>query len=99
VSEKADLTATTRAVLAWLSPVTSRLELALEDSVSELARVPFPATPSSEIGAGRAGVVVLSWVPSASLLTRMSVRTFRLVVRPYTCAPPDLELVHEKIVA
>lgn len=99
VSEKADSAATARAVFAWLSPVASRVEPALEDSVSELARVALPATPSSELGAGRAGVVVLAWVPPASLLARMCVRTLRPVVRPRTCAPPDLELVHAEIVA
>jgi len=99
VSEKADSAATTRAVLAWLSPVASRVEPALEDSVSELARVTLTATPSAELGAGRAGVVVLPWIPPASLLARMGVRTLCPVVRPCTSAPPDLELVHAEIVA
>jgi hypothetical protein len=71
VSKEADSTATTQTVLAWLSPITSRVEPALENSVSELTGIALLAVSFTKIRACSAGVVVLPGIPTASLLTGM----------------------------
>lgn len=99
MSEETDSPLAARAVLARLSPVTGRVEPALENSMSELARVAFLAVTFSEIGAGRTRIVELPRVAAPGLLSRVGERTVSPVMRPATCAPPHLELEHPEMVA
>ena len=65
-----------RTVLAGLRTISGGVEPALEYAVSELARIAALAMAFSELRAGLSGVVVPPWIPPASLLTGVGVRTF-----------------------
>ena len=80
VGEEAHPPPATGAVLARLRAVTRGVEPALEDAVRVLARVAFLAISLAEIGARRAGVVILPRVTAARLLPRVGVRTLRPVM-------------------
>ena len=73
VGEEADAAVTGEPVLAWLGPVTRRVEPALKNTMSKLAGVAFGAAALAEVGAGRTRVVVLPRVAAAGLLARMSI--------------------------
>lgn len=76
MSEETDSAGTVRTVLAGLRTIAGGVEPALEYAVSELARVAALAMAFSEIRAGIAGVFMPQWIPPASLLTGVGVRTF-----------------------
>lgn len=73
VCEEADAAAAGGAVFAWLSPVPRRVEPALENPVSELARVASLAAPLAKLRARRARVVELPRVTPSGLLARVRV--------------------------
>lgn len=99
VSEETDFPTTTRSVLTGLSPIPIRMQPTLENPMCELARVTFLTIPFAKLRTRRTRIMVLQWVPTTSLLTRMRVRALRPIMRPRTCAPPNLKLVHPKMVA
>nr|XP_010915082.2 DEAD-box ATP-dependent RNA helicase 39 isoform X2 [Elaeis guineensis] len=75
------------------------MEPALEHPMRELAGVAPLAVALPKVRAGGTGVMVLPWIPPASLLARVGVGAFSPVVGTPPCAPPHLELVHPELVA
>lgn len=100
MGEEANLPPAIRAVLAGLRVVPGRVEPDLEHPVCELAAVPAAAAAASapELGAHVAGVVVPTRVAAAGLLAGVGEGAVGPVVAPAAGAPPDLELVHPKVV-
>lgn len=87
-------------VLAGLRPITRRVEPGLEHAMGVLtALAASTSAASAEVRAGGAGVMEPPRVATTGLLARVSVGTLGPVMRPPAGAPPDLELVHTKIVA
>ena len=99
VSKEANLALTILAILACLSPVPSRMQPALKHTMCECTLIALRAAPSSAVlGAHSPRVVVLSWVPSPSLLPGMRKRAVGPVVAAAAGALTNLELVHPKLV-
>lgn len=99
--EEADAAEACGAVLATLRAVARRVEPRLEHPVGVLASIAASAPPASEAEARarRARVLEPARVPPARLLARVGVGALSPVVGPPARAPPDLELVHAKIVS
>lgn len=80
MSKETNPPAAVGAIFTRLRTIARRVKPALEYAVRELAGVALPAPALSELRASAAGVMVLEWVPPASLLPRVGVRTLSPVM-------------------
>lgn len=85
-------------VLTRLRTVATRVEPALENTVSELATVAFLTVSFSELRTCGPGVTVPPGISPAGFLCRMSVRTVGPIVRPATSTLTHLKLVHPETI-
>jgi len=99
VSEEAHQPVALGSVRAHLRAVPRGVEPALKDPVSILARVAALARPFPVVRTRHRRVVVLPWVSPSSLLSRVSKRALRPVVRTCPGTRLHLEVVHAKVVA
>mmetsp|Transcript_11572 Transcript_11572/g.32476 ORF Transcript_11572/g.32476 Transcript_11572/m.32476 type:complete len:275 (-) Transcript_11572:193-1017(-) len=99
VSEEAHQPVALGSVRAHLRAVPRGVEPALKDPVSILARVAALARPFPVVRTRHRRVVVLPWVSPSSLLSRVSKRALRPVVRTCPRTGLHLEVVHAKVVA
>ncbi len=74
------------------------MQPALKNAVRKLTIIPLLTHPLPKLRARRPRIVNLARVPAASLLSGVSVRTLSPVMRPPSCALPDLELEHAEMV-
>jgi len=96
--EKANLPLAILPIFASLSPVASRVQPALKNTMRVLTVIPFAAAAFAKLRTNGAGIMVPPRIPSPSFLAGMSKRAVSPVVAPAPVAFTDLKLVHPEVI-